>query len=273
MPRVAVETEVILTGLDQTPQSDWPSCMEMRMKRQEHLLDLDELQLGNILDCTGETSDPREIMLPTRRDASQQTVSGSKQEPSTCSSRRTMTTPSPISGNKPIRHRSTERKIKQWNLLITRKHLIIGDSNVAKFPAHTYPDLQIDSFPAATFRHIHGILEKLQPAPSVETVILSLGINNRKQKTLTAVKEAQRLYKRASIIFPNASILFPIINFSRTLPFKEQEVLQGINRHLKSKYRTLLELPRVDFVTERDMVHWTTDTATRLLEHWIQQGN
>lgn len=130
-----------------------------------------------------------------------------------------MTAPSPTTGNKPTRHRSTERKIKQWNLLITRKHLIIGDSNVAKFPVHTYPDLQIDSFPAATFRHIHGIFEKLQPAPSVETVIFSLGINNRKQKTLTTVKEAQRLYKstvQCIKLFPQ----MPPFN-SRSLIFQE----------------------------------------------------
>lgn len=137
----------------------------------------------------------------------------------------------------------------------------------------TRTDLQIDSFPGATFRHICGVLEKLKPAPSVETVILSLGINNRKQKLLTAIKEAQRLHKKAAITFPNATILFPIINFSRILPFREQEVLQGINKHLRAKYQTLLELPRTEFATERDAIHWTTDTAARLLDYWVQQGN
>lgn len=134
---------------------------------------------------------------------------------------------------RPFKHISTDRKLKHWLLQIKQTRLIIGDSNVSKFPPTSIPDLQIDSFPGATFRHIHGILQKLDPQPEVQTVIFSVGINNRKQRPLTAIKETQRLYSLSQQIFPNAIILFPLLNFSRTLSYKEQEMLQELNKHLK----------------------------------------
>lgn len=75
--------------------------------------------------------------------------------------------------------------------------MILGDS-VSKIPPFNFPDLQIDSFPGATFRHIHAVLEKVYLNPEVQNIIFSLGINNRKQKLLTTIKEIQRLYKVAS---------------------------------------------------------------------------
>lgn len=66
----------------------------------------------------------------------------------------------------------------------------------------------MESFPGATFRHIHGLLQKLNPHPDVQTVIFSLGIHNRKQRPFTAIKEAQRLYSLSQQIFPNANGFF-----------------------------------------------------------------
>lgn len=36
---------------------------------------------------------------------------------------------------------------------------------------------------------------------------------------------------------------------------------------------TLAELPKTDFYTERDGIHWTQKTAQRMLKHWEEQGN
>lgn len=71
--------------------------------------------------------------------------------------------------------------------------------------------------------------------------------------------------------FPSADIVFPLINFSKTLPFREQEFLQNLNRHLKQKYPYLAELPKADFSTERSAIHWMQGTAERMLQHWIEQ--
>lgn len=171
------------------------------------------------------------------------------------------------------KHITTDRKKTEWELNIVGKHIVIGDSNVSKFSPPLIPEAQIDSFPGATFRHIHGILEKIDPNPEVQIVIYSLGINNRKQKLLTAIKEVQRLHKISVEKFPNAEIIFPLLNYAKNLPFREQEVLQGLNRHLKQKYMCLPELSKDEFMTERDGIHWTQKTADRILQHWVKQGN
>lgn len=175
--------------------------------------------------------------------------------------------------SRPTRHINTERKKTDWELIISAKHIIIGDSNVSKFSPFLISDLQIDSFPGATFRHIYGVLEKINPNLEVQIVIFSLNINNRKQKLSTAIKEVQRLYKIAVEKFPNAEIIFPLLNFAKNLLFREQDVLQGLNRHLKQKYTFLPELPKTEFITERDGINWTQKTADRLLQYWIEQGN
>lgn len=81
---------------------------------------------------------------------------------------------------------------------IQEKHVILGDSNVSKIPLFNVPGLQIDSFPGATFRHMHAVLEKVETNQEVQIIIFSLGINNRKQNLQTTIKEIQRLYKMAS---------------------------------------------------------------------------
>lgn len=174
---------------------------------------------------------------------------------------------------RPTKHIITDRKKTDWELNILGKYIIIGDSNVSKFAPLWIPDAQIDSFPGATFRHIHGVLEKIDPNLEVQIVIFSLGINNRKQKLLTAIKEVQRLYKISIEKFPNAEIIFPLLNYAKNLPFREQEFLQALNRHLKQKYMYLPELPKDEFMTERDGIHWTQKTADRILQQWVQQGN
>lgn len=174
---------------------------------------------------------------------------------------------------RPTRHAATDRKKRDWSVDIREKFVILGDSNVAKIPPFNLPDLQIESFPGATFRHIHMLLEAVDVKPEVQRILFSLGINNRKQKLQTTVKEIQRLYKMACEKFPNAEIYFPLLNFARNLPFEEQEFLQNLNKHLKSKYRTLTELARTEFFTERDRIHWTHKTAQCMFNHWVEQGN
>lgn len=46
-------------------------------------------------------------------------------------------------------------------------------------------------------------MEKIFIRSEVQTLILSLGLNNRKQQIQTAIKEVQRLHKMAQIKFPN----------------------------------------------------------------------
>lgn len=179
-------------------------------------------------------------------------------------------TPSPpqTPTRRPIKHIRTTCKIKNWSLAVREKWLILGDSNVARFPPFQVADLQVDSFPGATFRHVHGVLSKIVAVPTVEKVILSLGLNNRCQAVQTSIKELQRLIKMAKTKFSQAEIWIPVISFSRSLPQSEQIHLHSLNQYIKSHCQFIPELSRSQFSTERDGLHWTHATATRLLSHW-----
>lgn len=80
---------------------------------------------------------------------------------------------------RPTRHIRTNRKMEDWTLTATRKWVILGDSNVARLPPHSIPDLQVESYPGANFRHAEGILAKTKCNVVVEKVILSFGLNSR----------------------------------------------------------------------------------------------
>lgn len=174
---------------------------------------------------------------------------------------------------RPIRHVNTTQKIKNWSLAVKEKWLILGDSNVARFPPFKIPNLQIDSFPGATFRHVKGVLSKIDPVSTVEIVVLSLGLNNRNQMAQTSFKELQRLLSVTKLKFPQAEIWLPLISFSRSLPQREQIHLHALNKYIKSHHQFIPELSRSQFSVERDGIHWTHATATRLLEHWAQLVN
>lgn len=63
----------------------------------------------------------------------------------------------------------------------TKKHIILAGETLSKIPTFTNPDLQIESYPGAYFRHMHAILQMLTSAPNheVEHLILAIGINTR----------------------------------------------------------------------------------------------
>lgn len=58
---------------------------------------------------------------------------------------------------------------------IQEKHVILG-VRVSKIPLFNVPGLQIDSFPGATLRHMHAVLEKVETNQEVQIIIFSLGI-------------------------------------------------------------------------------------------------
>lgn len=214
------------------------------------LLDLDEETLRSLLqDSTG----------PQRE-------SGTTTQASLLQSSVTM--PSALV-RRPMRHVNTLYKVKNWSLTVRHKWLILGDSNVSRFPPYNIPHLQIDSFPGATFLHLRGVLDKLEPDSKVQILILSLGINNRTQKSPeTSIAELRKLMTVAKSKFPQATVWVPIISFSRSLPRKEQNHLHVINRFIHTHCLSLPELPRSMFTVERDGIHWSHATAGRLLEHW-----
>lgn len=176
----------------------------------------------------------------------------------------------------PKRHPRSSRKISDWSIEIVKNTLIVGDSNLARIPSFVDETVQVDSFPGATFYHIRGVLEKAEPRPSMQKVILSVGLNNclGKQTSFTTLKQLQRLLKICEIKFPNAEIYVPVINYSERLERETQMLIEKLNQAIIEKCNFLPELTRLRFHTEpHDPVHWRADTAQEILTFWLDQVN
>ena len=192
---------------------------------------------------------------------------GTSQDASGASQGSTSSPPVPRSSVK--RHMNTTRKMVNWTLSAGKKWVMIGDSNLSRLPSFQIPDLQIDSYPGANFRHAGAILSKATVLTGVEKLILSFGINCRSQKIReTAMKQVQTAFREARKRFPYAEIWIPQVNFSSRLPRQERAALMQLNDYLERNMPSIPLLSRVDFCTEEDGVHWTRDTARAMLKHW-----
>ncbi|KAM7396088.1 hypothetical protein PAMP_019160 [Pampus punctatissimus] len=176
----------------------------------------------------------------------------------------------------PYRHPTTQRKMTDWSLRVSRKYLIMGDSNVGNLPEHFNKDVQIESFPGAHFRHAQALMEKTVPPQDlvVEKIILSFGINSRgnkcKETTVKSLQGAIRLAKRQ---FPYADVFVPMVNYSAALPDNEKENLDMLNSHLEQNMVYIPLLPENRFKTVSDNVHWTEATGRAMFVHWMAHLN
>lgn len=183
---------------------------------------------------------------------------------------------SPLRKKRATRHRTTFHKFVHWRVKITEPVVIIGDSNLSRIGDFNYPLVQVDSFPGAQILHIKSILENVAPCRKVQKVVLSVGlVNGHKQnKLLTVQKQFGQLMTQAQVTFPRADIFIPLINFSRHLPLRVQNLLKEVNLFLEKNFRTLKGLEPEQFQVEAtDPIHWTEYTAKKILDSWILQLN
>lgn len=179
-----------------------------------------------------------------------------------------------IQRQRPLRHPNSERKMIDWQLKVTRKWLIVGDSNLSRIPSYDNPDLQIDAYPGANFRHAEALMNKCTSHVTVEKVILSFGINHRRQKAKeTSVKQLQGAVRAARRKFPYAEVWIPKINFSSALPRDERQSLMILNGYMERNLLALTPLDEAKFRTELDNVHWTKRTGRAMLAHWTSLLN
>lgn len=173
----------------------------------------------------------------------------------------------------PVYHKTRQgRKIQDWNFRGEKPIWFLGDSNLNRFPAYQNQDIQIDSYPGASFYHFQHILDKTPIHPSVKVVVLSVGINNRDQDPhKTSIKQLRILYRRAESVFPNANIYLPLLNYSPLLPREQQQNLNTINHFISSRLPFLGPLPGGRFHTTSDNIHWTQETAREVLESWCRE--
>jgi len=175
--------------------------------------------------------------------------------------------------HRPTKHGNTGQKGKrEWVLCAGKHHLIIGDSNVSRLPPFQRTDLQVDSFPGATFHHAEAILRRSKRNRSVQTLILSFGLNNRHQKTReTSLKQLRGAVRAAEARFPDARILIPEVNFSQSLPLQQRLNLRILNDSIRNHCEFIPHLPTTDFETENGGLRWSSRTASRMLDHWLYQ--
>ena len=182
--------------------------------------------------------------------------------------------PSHTTLRRATRHDNTNNKLQDWTLSVKEKHLIIGDSNLAKFPSFHHPDLQIDSYPGATFYHAEALVRNATCSAKVETVVLAFSLNNRNHRPqATTIKQLEAAVSMTRTRFPGAEIFVPLINFSPDLPPQERENIKTLNMFIEENLSHLTKLPSKDFKTEGDLIHWTHDTASKMLYNWIDQLN
>jgi hypothetical protein len=168
-----------------------------------------------------------------------------------------------------------------WSLPIKKHIIITGDSNLARIPKRKMDDIQIDSFPGSTLRHLTAILQK-QSSPRSDTklIVLSIGINNclRQQTPITIIKDTQRLIRKARETFTQARIAIPLITVSIRLSATQLRCVKSFNDFVRdniedvdSRAVYLNTLSTLKFQTVHDNIHWTPETAKSMLDDWLTQ--
>lgn len=183
--------------------------------------------------------------------------------------------PTPATLQKPSYHKARPKgKVADWNFKGYKPILVLGDSNVNRIPPFHNPNIQVDSYPGATFYHFTRVLEKTEIHVDTSVVVLSVGINNMDNDPYkTSIKQIASMHKEARLTFPNAIIYIPIINHSHLLSPDQKRNLKVINGYITTHGPFLLEIPHDEFHTTSDRIHWTTTTADLIFKNWCEQLN
>ena len=172
------------------------------------------------------------------------------------------------------------------------KTIIIGDSQLRNTTTPTYnPNTEILSVPGAQFRHISDILHNAQPASHIETVIIAVGINNRNQNPhRTAMKPFTEMIHRAGRVFPLAKLYFAEIEYHPGVPvggyvnrYSSQDPrnhIPDINEAIRTwimraprQHLHYIPGPATPPTYKQDNLHFTDQSANRMVAHWIQYTN
>ena len=174
----------------------------------------------------------------------------------------------------------THHKDKEWRLPIIStsvRTLVIGTSNIGRITKLVDTSTALLSFPGAKFKHFVELFKKTKSEsiyPQVDKVIFSCGINDRSNKvTTTTFPSYKKACNSARELFPNAQVFFVLPNWDITLPNWEQHNLEQLKKMIATDKSGVVHLipaiPPSKFVVTHDKIHWTQETANRMLEHWL----
>ena len=189
---------------------------------------------------------------------------------------------------KPCNARSEGRGSSWVMPEITHKRIALGDSNIYRVTKSSSQNLQLISFPGAKFYTLKGFLAnglgKDVRYPMVEELVLSVGINERKNNIkTTSTPQLNKLIRQVQHRFPKAKIYMADLQWSPDLPESEVVSLTELSEALKAlphstvknfpKVTMLAPLPRerfsIDPNDQKDKIHWSTECANAMLEHWL----
>ena len=247
---------------------------------------MSRLPNGNNRDKTGPSEPTNNSPIPQpHTDASQPhmapcppAVSGPSEPPNNSpipQSHMTLSPPAPAFPCVPSYHKARpKKKVLDWNVVVHKPVAILGDSNVNRIPPSHHTELQIDSYPGATFHHMTKVFEKAEVHPRVEKVILSVGINCKDNDTdQTSYRQLSGMHREAQLTFPNATIQIPMINFSQSLTPTQKNNLSLMNQYISTHFPYIPPIDPRQFHTEPDNIHWTHPTAVTIFKHWSRHLN
>ena len=172
-----------------------------------------------------------------------------------------------------------------WKLPeLSKPTLVLGDSNLAgitKTRVSQIKDLEVVSYRGGQFLNLSKMLKKSSPQRHVTKLILSVGINERKNNnSCREPYNCNAFLKEVRRVFPEAKIFLASPQWQpELLTSQEDENLSYLEGTLRrANDITLLPfLERSKFkISPRDTmfgIHWTTETANQMLDCWIQALN
>ena len=161
----------------------------------------------------------------------------------------------------------------------------LGDSNNSRITKCTARNVQIISFPGGNFCNVSGFLSnqlKGKTYHCVKELILNFGINERQTKIVTMKKRLSGFISLVQTLFPSAKIFMADLQWSPLLPESETSALSHISVELKRLeeqkkiHKIIHRLADDKFVIDkkdRTNIHWSTQCANNMLEHWLDSLN
>ena len=173
-----------------------------------------------------------------------------------------------------------EEKMTRWNIKpadLSANTLILGTSNVARITTKPRRDIELQSFPGGRFSHMREMLRKLPVQNEPRRVVIAMGINDSNSKTPleTIKKDIRETSVLAKSRFPHSQIYMAEINHSKMMESNLKSRTLALNEEIKNlsgiKFIPKLNCNQISVCP--DKIHWTVDTATKVMRHWATHLN
>ena len=171
----------------------------------------------------------------------------------------------------------------EWKLpVMTQKVVILGDSNIqtiSETPMDQY-SIETHSYPGARPSHFTDMFTA-SPSPDLqetEYVILSVGINSRNNLVTYNKQQITKMIKAFKQWSPQTKKAVAIVQISGKCTPYEKVTMEKFNEDLaeaasKAKIRFLPLIAQKQFITGKDNVHWTKQTANKIVLEWFKAIN